>query len=212
MRQYWPYPYVSHLLLLPPDAAAVSFDLLCFRLAADGRRDGCSGLPMLPVRSGRLELGPPDPAIESRRGYSPWRALRGTLHPAGWWSPEIPVELQLLPWAATKSELALIAGPTRRPAVVGERRYLRLAHDVLGALIDALAEAGSIRDADLGPRRMNALPWGAPHGSERRSGSGPVRRADMAPDADRIVLADWEQERFAELAANLGDGRPLPPS
>lgn len=164
MRQFWPYPYVSHLLLLPPEAAEVSFDLLCLRLAADGRRDGRSGLPVLPVRSGRLELGPPDPAIEQPRAYCPSRALRGTLHPAGWWSPQIPVELELLPWAATKSELALIAGPMRRPAVVGERRYLRLAHEVLDVLIGALVEAGSIGDADVGPRRVKhpALPWGAP--------------------------------------------------
>src|SRR5438105_11923028 len=126
MRLFCPYPYVSHLVLLPPDTAEVSLDLVYFRLAVDGPRSGTSGLPFVPVRCGRLELAPPNPPSGPRRGYGPCRALRGTLYPAR--ARGIAVELELLPWSATKSELALIAGSTRRPSLVAGDRYLRVAH------------------------------------------------------------------------------------
>jgi len=131
----WPYPYVSHLLDLPPEVAELHFDLACLHLAADGR-------PAVAVRSGRLEFDRAHRPLEVGRAYRAWRALRGTLQPLGWWTSAIAVDLELLPWSATRSELALIAGPVRHPGRIGERRYLRLAHDVLGLLIDALHTAG----------------------------------------------------------------------
>jgi hypothetical protein len=142
MRPSWPYPYVSHLLNLPPEVAELHFDLVCLCLTADGRRGPSTGRPILMVRSGRFELDRGVRLIEGRRAYRPWRAVRGTLHPVGWWAPAIAVDLELLPWSATRSELALIAGPARRPGRVGERRYLRLAHDVLDVLVNALHTAG----------------------------------------------------------------------
>ena len=134
MLRCWPYPYVSHLLDLPPEVAELHFDLACLHLATDGR-------PVLAVRSGRLELDRMHRPVEARRAYHPWRALRGTLRPLGWWTSAIAVDLELLPWSATRSELALIAGPVRHPGRVGERRYLRLAHDVLDRLTDVLGGA-----------------------------------------------------------------------
>jgi len=146
MRQFWPYPYVSHLLLLPPETAELRFDLLCFGLVGDGGRRGPSGLPVLAVHSGRLELGPARP-VKQHRGYRPARRLRGSLHPARWPAPRITVVLELLPWSATRSELALIAGPTWCPAgAPGVRRYLGVAHDVLDALVAALDTPGAERD------------------------------------------------------------------
>ena len=158
MRQRWPYPYASRLLLLSPEVAEVRFDLLCFRFAVDGWHSATTGRPVVPVCSGRLELGPPD-LTQGRQGYRRYRALRATLHPARWRRPEIGVELELLPWSATKSELALIADPTRWPGLVGERRYLRLAHDVLNALADALEAVGDDHDADLDRSELPAKTW-----------------------------------------------------
>ena len=142
MWHCWPYPYVSHLLDLPPEVAELHFDLACLGLAADGRRSHTTGRSVLEVPSGRLELDRTARAVLGRRAYQPWRALRGTLRPVGWWASGIAVDLELLPWSATRSELALIAGPTRPARRVGERRYLRLAHDVLDLLVDALHTAG----------------------------------------------------------------------
>jgi hypothetical protein len=135
MRRCWPYPYVSHLLDLPPEMAELHFDLACLHLAAGGR-------PVLAVRSGRLEVDGAHRPVERCRAYRPWRALRGTLHPLGWWASGIVVDLELLPWSSTRSELALIAGPVRRLGRIGERRFLRLAHDVLDLLTDVVRCAG----------------------------------------------------------------------
>ena len=132
----WPYPYVSHLLDFPPEVAELHFDLACLHLAADGP-------PVVVVRSGRLELERAHRPVEGRRAYRPWRAMRATLQPLGWWTSAIAVDLELLPWSATRSELALIAGPVRHPGRMGERRYLRLAHDVLGLLTETLRGAGA---------------------------------------------------------------------
>ncbi|MEW6476987.1 MAG: hypothetical protein AB1679_32425 [Actinomycetota bacterium] len=138
MRHRWAYPYVSHLLLLPPEDAEVHFDLACLRLVADGRRSPTTGRPVVAVPAGRLELGRPIRPVDEPRAYRPARTLPGTLQP-GRRSPwAIDVDVELLPWSATRTELALIAGPTRWPGFVSERRYLRLAHDILDVLVDAL--------------------------------------------------------------------------
>ena len=135
MLRCWPYPYVSHLLDLPPEVAGLHFDLTCLHLVADGR-------PVLAVRSGRLELDRPHRPVEGLRAYRPCRAVRGTLQPMGWWASDIAVDLELLPWSATRSEVALVAGPVRDPVRIGEHRFLRLAHDVLDLFVDALRCAG----------------------------------------------------------------------
>ena len=147
----WPYPYVSHLLDLPPEVAELYFDLACLHLAAAGR-------PVVAVDSGRLELDRARGPVEGRRAYRPWRAIGGTLHPLGWWTSAIAVDLELLPWSATRSELALIAGPTRHPGRNGERRYLRLAHDVLHRLTETLRGVG---DDTCGPDPLDRQPSGA---------------------------------------------------
>jgi hypothetical protein len=154
----WPYPYVSHLLDLPPEVAELHFDLACLHLAADGRLSDTTGRPVLAVRSGRLEFDRAHRPVESRRAYHPWRAVRGTLHPLGWWASGIAVDLELLPWSATRSELALVAGPVRHPGRIGERRYLRLAHDVLHLLTDTLRCAGA---DTCGPDPLDRQPSGA---------------------------------------------------
>jgi hypothetical protein len=147
MRHCWPYPYVSHLLDLPPEVAELHFELACLSLAADRRHSHITGRPLLVVPSGRLQLDGAAQLVDGRRAYRPWRAVRGTLHPVGWWSTAVAVDLELLPWSATRSELALIAGPVRWSGRVGERRYLRLAHDVLDVLVDAVHAAGAVAEA-----------------------------------------------------------------
>jgi hypothetical protein len=142
MRPRWPYPYVSHLLDLAPEVAEFHFDLACLGLVADGRRSVTTGRPMLEVPSGRLEFDRPVRFVAGRRAYLPRRAVRGMLQPAGWGVSGIAVDLELLPWSATRSELALVAGPVRRSGHIGEGRYLRLAHEVLDVLVDAVHTAG----------------------------------------------------------------------
>ena len=166
MRHRWTYPYVSHLMLLAPEVAEVRFDLACLDLAADGPWCPSSGRPVLAVPSGRLVLGAPARPAGGLRGYVPARTVSATLHPGGWGATAIDVTVELLPWSATRSELALIAGPTGRRLVVSERRYLRLAHDVLRRLVAVL---DALRADEL---RCAIVPADAPR-AVRTSGPSP---------------------------------------
>lgn len=143
MHHRWTYPYVSHLMMLAPEVAEVRFDLACLDLAAAGPHCPSRGRPVLAVPSGRLVLGSPARPARELRGYLPARTLAATLHPGRWGAAAIDVTVELLPWSATRSELALIAGPAGRWPVVGERRYLRLAHDVLRRLVAVLHAVGA---------------------------------------------------------------------
>ena len=136
------YPYVSHLLELPPDVATIGFDLFCHCLAANPRTDDQLGGWEITLRSGRLELVPPPRVGEAGRGYCALRTLPGTLRPPRRWSPRVAVNLEVLPWSATKSELALIAHPSRQLGWLPERPYLRLAHDLLHVVAHHLERAG----------------------------------------------------------------------
>lgn len=135
------YPYVSHLLDLPLDVATIGFDLLCHRLAATPRADDQLGWWEVMLPAGRLQLVPPPRVGEARRGYCALRSVPGTLRPSGRWSPGVAVNLELLPWSATKHELALIAHPSRQLGWLRERRYLRLAHDILDVVAYSLKTA-----------------------------------------------------------------------
>ncbi|HEY3240488.1 MAG TPA: hypothetical protein VGL92_13035 [Acidimicrobiia bacterium] len=120
--------YASHLVVVPPGAAEIGFDLAC--------RDGMT----VTVPSGRLEITGVLPVRQPQRGYYPSRRLRGTLQPAGWLQTSIPVELELLPWSSRWSELGLMPILRQWPPLVSPRRYFRAAHQVLDQLVRAIEE------------------------------------------------------------------------
>jgi hypothetical protein len=88
--------------------------------------------------SGRLLLAGDLARAETEGGRL--RAVRGTLRPAGWARHPVAVQLELLPWSRSKSELGLIhaARAWWAPSERQRQAYLRAAHDILGVLRRAL--------------------------------------------------------------------------
>ena len=138
MRSSSFHPYVSRVVVVAPDTAVAGVDFAARCLAVEpSGRSGPSWV--IEAGSGRLLLGP----VTDRQpaGYLALRTAPGVLRPAGWVSCPVSVELEVLPWSESRSELGLIArartswsAPTHR----AQQAYLRAAHDVLDVLGRAL--------------------------------------------------------------------------
>jgi hypothetical protein len=131
------FPFISRLVVLPPDLAAVVFDVE----AAD-RRIGAAddGTWVLQLSSGRLRLqrsvGNPRP----QRGYWPLREARGILRQTGR-KFALPVALELLPWSVKVTEVGLRLATRRAPmAGLHERAYRRLGHEAVDTFAAAMQE------------------------------------------------------------------------
>ena len=113
------YPFLSRLLDLPPDPAAVSFDFALSHL-------GSAGALVVEGPVGRAT-----PA-----GYGPLRPAPGQVFPSRWPQPRVPVVVELLPWSDRRSELALMPVNRRwpEPGRRWVRAYVTAADNVLGLL------------------------------------------------------------------------------
>jgi hypothetical protein len=122
--------YIPRTLDLPPDEATRAFD----RVART------SGLT-----DGRLTLERPgSPVPPNGAYYWPLRTMTGRLHLG--FGRSVPVEVALLPWSNTRTELSI--RPTGRTAPRGQA-YGRIAGDVLdriGAAIEARANGRLVND------------------------------------------------------------------
>jgi hypothetical protein len=155
------FPYVFRVLPLPVEFAQVSFDVVCRRLAgasvaAQGPQGDRPGCWRVQGPSGWLDLAAPAVATAPAAGYGPWRSADGTLRAGRRFGLRVPVEVALLPWSRTRSELGLtvLSRTWSRP---GPRRlwaYLIAAHHVLEVL------AGAIDDALW--QWTDEFPWQAP--------------------------------------------------
>lgn len=113
------YPFLSRLLDMPPDAAAISFD---FALSHLGRAGAL-------VVDGPVRRATPV-------GYGPLRTAPGQVFPSRWPQPRVPVVVELLPWSHRRSELALMPLGRRwpEPGRRWVRAYVTAADDVLDLL------------------------------------------------------------------------------
>jgi len=128
------FPYISRLVDLPPDLAREAFDLTSRDLA---RRDADTAWTIA-VPSGRLDLGGNGILSGSPAGSWPYRQVTGRLR-APWMRKGLIVQLELLPWSDTHTELGL--GLPGAPRLLGgrhDRAYLRVGGDVVEALRSAM--------------------------------------------------------------------------
>ena len=147
MDSFLGYPYVFRVLPLPVEFAQHAFDLVRHRLAgasvAGGSPlgDGTEGWSV-EGPSGRVDLAAPAVAT-APAGYVSWRRADGTLRTGRRLGLRVPVELALLPWSATASELGLTAlsrtWPTPGPRHL--RSYLIAGQQVLDVLAGAIDDA-----------------------------------------------------------------------
>jgi hypothetical protein len=128
------FPHISRLVDLPPDLARESFDMTTRDLAR-----GPAGTPWtIAVPSGRLDLRRNGILSDSPRGSWPYRQVTGRLR-APWMRNGLLVQLELLPWSDTHTELGL--GLLVAPRLLGGRHgraYLRVGGDVVEALRSAM--------------------------------------------------------------------------
>ena len=124
------YPYISRLVELPPDLAKVGFDAVASECAGESSRAWEVVVP-----GGLLELDGPGVVPLLPGAYAPYRKVGGVLR-RGWsgLGTSVPVELELLPWSASRTELGLTARGVRGPRRLSVRRYL----EVGGAALDGL--------------------------------------------------------------------------
>lgn len=138
MRSSLFYPYVSCVLEVAPEVAGIGFDFTCRSLSLESPRRAAPSW-IVEAASGQLMLGH-HVARAAPEARLPLRAVRGVLRPAGWGSWPAPVQLELVPWSRSRSELGLISvgrswfAPSERSL----RAYLRATHDVLDVLRRAL--------------------------------------------------------------------------
>lgn len=116
------YPYISRLVELPPDLAKVAFDAVASECAGESSRAWEVVVP-----GGLLELDGPGVVPLLPGGYAPYRKVGGVLR-RGWsgLGAGLPVELELLPWSASKTELGLTAMGGQGPRRLSVRRYLEV--------------------------------------------------------------------------------------
>ena len=148
MDSFLGYPYVFRVLPLPVEFAQVAFDVVRRRIAG---ASGAGGSPLadgterwsVEGPSGRVDLAAPAVATAPPAGYIPWRRADGTLRTGRRLGFRVPVELALLPWSATQTELGLIAlsrtWPTPGPRRL--RAYLVASQQVLDVLAGAMDAA-----------------------------------------------------------------------
>jgi hypothetical protein len=142
------YPYVLRVLPLPVEFAQVGFDVVCRRLAgasvaAQGPQGDRSECWRVQGPSGCLDLAAPAVATAPVAGYGSWRKADGTLRTGRCLGLRVPVEVALLPWSGTRSELGLTA-LSRTWSPPGPRRvraYLIAAHHLLDVLAGAIDDA-----------------------------------------------------------------------
>jgi len=161
------YPYVSCVVPLPPETARVGFDFASDCLAVEGS-DGLGGAApswIVEASTGRLVLV--GVARAEPGAYGRLRSVRGIRRPKGWWSYPVAVQLELLPWSRSKSELGLFHGARGwwAPSERHHRAYLRAAHDILGVLRGILQGPP--------PEWLSRLAWSPfPARPRERAGSG----------------------------------------
>jgi len=128
------FPHISRLVDLPPDLAREAFDVTARDLAQG--HDGTAWTIAVP--SGRLDLGGNGIFSGSPGGSWPYRQVTGRLR-APWMRKGLVVQLELLPWSDTHTELGL--GLPGAPRLLGrrhDRAYLRVGGEVLEALRSAM--------------------------------------------------------------------------
>src|SRR2546426_4997169 len=169
------YPYVSCVVPVPPRTARVGFDFACRCLAVEGPggRGGAGGSWVVEAASGRLLLAG-DVARAGPESYRPLRAVRGILRPKGWGSYPVAVQLELLVWSPSKSELGLIhlARGWWPPSERHHRAYLRAAHDTLGVLRGVLQGPP--------PDWLSRLAWASPPSATPRQSAASSDPAAVA--------------------------------
>lgn len=124
------FPYISRLVDLPPDLAREAFDVTARDLARG--RQGTAWAIAVP--SGRLDLRGNGILSGSPGGTWPYRQVTGRLR-APWMRKGLIVQLELLPWSDTRTELGL--GLPGAPGLLGgrhDRAYLRVGGEVVEAL------------------------------------------------------------------------------
>jgi hypothetical protein len=127
------YPYISRVVDLPPDLAKAAFDAVASECAGESSRAWEVVVP-----GGLLELDGPGVVPLLAGGYAAYRKVGGVLR-RGWsgLGASVPVELELLPWSASKTELGLTPMGSWGPRRLSVRRYL----EVGGAALDGLRSA-----------------------------------------------------------------------
>jgi hypothetical protein len=129
------FPFISRLVALPPDLAAVVFDV-----AAADRRIGSADDGTWVLPSGRLQLQCSVGNLRPQRGYSPLRETRGILRQSGR-QFALPVALELLPWTVKLTEPGLRVAPRRAPMTgLHDRPYRRLGHEAVDTFAAVMQE------------------------------------------------------------------------
>ncbi len=149
MIPHFSYPFVSRLVPLPPDLAAMALD---FALAH-------------PDEAGPLSLdgpvGRPDNRESGNRGYQALRRAPGRLFPGRRRGRGVAVILELLPWSAGKSELALV--PALPPRFgLGDRReraYLQAADAALVIVAGRVLALEPLPASEPAPRLLPEGAW-----------------------------------------------------
>jgi hypothetical protein len=133
--------YVSRVLPLTASAAPSVFEGWW---AQARRRSNGARVETLAVANGHLVLDAASWVRCSPGPFSPYRRVRGRLRlrgRRGW-----PVELELLPWSASNSELGLRFAGRRRLGMVQFERYHRMATAVVDLVGSALLAAAPVAD------------------------------------------------------------------
>src|SRR5687767_10022434 len=120
--------YVFRLVEEEPATAARALDHL-------HDRDGDA--TVIPFDGGRLELRSDDVQRAPALAYLPWRRHEGVLHLGR--LRTVPVDVELLPWSNSRTELAMRPRGGRRASVgVAGDRYFRAAGRALEAVRERL--------------------------------------------------------------------------
>jgi hypothetical protein len=127
------FPHISRLVDLPPALAREAFDVT----ARDLARGHAGTAWTIAVPSGRLHLRG-NGILSGSRGYWPYRQVTGRLR-APWMGKGLVVQLELLPWSDTRTELGLgLPAASRLLGARHGRAYLRVGGDVVEALRSAM--------------------------------------------------------------------------
>ena len=128
------FPHISRLVDLPPGLAREAFDLA----ARDLARGPAGAAWTIAVSAGRLDLCGNGILSGSRQPSWPYRQVTGRLR-APWMRKGLIVELELLPWSDTHTELGLgLPGSAGLFGGRHERAYLRVGGEVVEALRSAM--------------------------------------------------------------------------
>lgn len=126
-------PVISRLTRVPPELAAVAFDVVLADLPLVG---GSTAVLLTP--SGRLEVAPAIRTAADHK-YVPLRQARGSLRLRR--RPSIDVTVDVLPWSARCSEI-MLSSDSRSGSrhLLTTRQFVQAAEDVVGVLSQAIEQ------------------------------------------------------------------------